>query len=157
MYVEKIKTWDDNWNDVIRYILFPDAKLKELMMVPPKTTIVQFIDKYFINSAASDELLSDEKVRIVYYDTKGKNYGQKNVYLKYKEFDIYVREEFLYTATNDRLKSRAALIAERIKYLLLKKNSACGLHFCYEDEYALWTKTVGYRRDHLVFSYNTTE
>ena len=157
MYVEKIKTWDDNWNDVIRYVLFPDAKLKELMMVPPKTTIVQFIDKYFINSAASDELLSDEKVRIVYYDTKGKDYGQKNVYLKYKEFDIYSREEFLYTATNDRLKSRTALIAERIKYLLLRKFSVCGLHFYYEDEYALWTKTVGYRRNHLVFSYNITE
>ena len=28
-YVEKTKTWDDNWNDVIRTILFKDNKLKE--------------------------------------------------------------------------------------------------------------------------------
>lgn len=126
------------------------------MMIPEGTSVVQFIDKYFINSAAADEIVTDEKVRIVYYDGKGRNL-QRNVYMKYKEFDIYVREEFLYTATYDRLKSRFSLIAERIKYLLLRSNSVCHLGFTYEDEYELWTKTVGYRRDHLVFSYNMTE
>ena len=29
-YVEKSHSWDDNWNDVIRYVLFKDDKLKEL-------------------------------------------------------------------------------------------------------------------------------
>ena len=156
MYVEKTRTWNDNWNNVIRDVLFPDEKLKQQMMIPEGTSVVQFIDKYFINSAAADEIVTDEKVRIVYYDGKGRNL-QRNVYMKYKEFDIYVREEFLYTATYDRLKSRFSLIAERIKYLLLRSNSVCHLGFTYEDEYELWTKTVGYRRDHLVFSYNTTE
>lgn len=28
MYVEKTRTWDDNWNNVIRKILFQDEKLK---------------------------------------------------------------------------------------------------------------------------------
>lgn len=29
LYTEKTKTWQDNWNDIIRYVLFPDVKLKE--------------------------------------------------------------------------------------------------------------------------------
>ena len=26
--VEKIQTWDDNWNDIIRHVIFQDVKLK---------------------------------------------------------------------------------------------------------------------------------
>lgn len=29
MYVEKTRTWNDNWNNVIRNVLFPDEKLKQ--------------------------------------------------------------------------------------------------------------------------------
>ena len=29
MYVEKTRTWNDNWNNVIRDVLFPDEKLKQ--------------------------------------------------------------------------------------------------------------------------------
>lgn len=29
MYVEKTHTWDDNWNDIIRKLIFQDAKMKE--------------------------------------------------------------------------------------------------------------------------------
>ena len=29
MYTEKTRTWQDDWNNIIRYVLFPDAKLKE--------------------------------------------------------------------------------------------------------------------------------
>jgi hypothetical protein len=39
MRVEKIKTWNDNWNDVIRNVFFKDDKLKELMMVGEDTNI----------------------------------------------------------------------------------------------------------------------
>ena len=28
-YAEKTKTWDDDWNDVIRAVIFQDEKLKE--------------------------------------------------------------------------------------------------------------------------------
>lgn len=41
-YVEKTRTWQDNWNNVIRNVLFPDDKLKELMLVPTDTDIMTF-------------------------------------------------------------------------------------------------------------------
>lgn len=152
-YVEKTKTWDDNWNDVIRKVIFKDEKLKTLMLIPGGTAIVPFITKYFIEDAAPDAILTTEKVRVNYYDAEGYETGNKNVVRKYKHFDIYVKEDCLYDATNDRLKSRTALIGERIKYLLLNKFHICGLHFDYKDEYDMWTKTVGYKRYHIVFSY----
>ena len=155
-YVEKEKTWDDDWNDVIRKVFWPDNKLKQLMLIPENTAIVPFITKYFIEDAAPDALLTDEKVRINHFDTQGYDTGNKNVIRKYKNFDIYVKDDFLYDATNDRLKSRTALIAERIKYLLLRDFYVCGLRFEFRDEYSLWTKTVGYKRYRLVFSYRIT-
>lgn len=48
--VTKTRTWHDNWNDVIRMVIFPDARLKELMLVPTKErhNIRAFLDKYFV-------------------------------------------------------------------------------------------------------------
>lgn len=155
-YIEKEKTWDDDWNDVIRKVFWQDYKLKQLMLIPENTAIVPFITKYFIEDAAPDALLTNEKVRVNHFDTQGYDTGNKNVIRKYKNFDIYVKEDFLYDATNDRLKSRTALIAERIKYLLLRDFYVCGLRFEFRDEYSLWTKTVGYKRYRLVFSYRIT-
>jgi len=155
-YIEKEKTWDDDWNDVIRKVFWQDYKLKQLMLVPENTAIVPFITKYFIEDAAPDALLTNEKVRVNHFDTQGYDTGNKNVIRKYKNFDIYVKDDFLYDATNDRLKSRTALIAERIKYLLLRDFYVCGLRFEFRDEYSLWTKTVGYKRYRLVFSYRIT-
>ena len=112
--VEKNHTWQDNWNDVIRYVIFKDKKLKELMLIPEKTTITQFIDKYFIQDENVGEILTDEAVRISYYDSaSGKDTGNQNVFLKYKEFDIYVKEDVLHNATDDRLQYRYHLIANR--------------------------------------------
>ena len=155
-YVEKVRTWDDDWNDVIRKVFWQDYKLKQLMLIPENTAIVPFITKYFIEDAAPDALLTNEKVRVNHFDTQGYDTGNKNVIRKYKNFDIYVKDDFLYDATNDRLKSRTALIAERIKYLLLRDFYVCGLRFEFRDEYSLWTKTVGYKRYRLVFSYRIT-
>lgn len=155
-YVEKTRTWDDNWNDVIRYEIFQDTTLKEQMCVPEKTPIMDFILNYFIEDASTDQLLTDEKVRVVHYDEEGFDTTNKNVFIKYKVFDIYVKKNYLYTATNDRLKSRCILIAERIKYLLLKNPYIHGLRFKYKDAYDMWTKTIGYQRYHLVFSYKIT-
>ena len=117
MYVEKTRTWNDNWNDVIRDVLYPDERLKELMCVPEGTSIVDFIKDYFIEDAATDALLTTEQVRILYYDSQGRGQDNKDVRLKYKEFDIYVHDSVLHTASNDRLKGRDQLIAERLKYL----------------------------------------
>lgn len=126
------------------------------MMLPPKTTILQFIEKYFIKDAAADEMMINEQVRIVHCDMQGRGYDNPHVKLKYKAFDIYVKSSALYNATNDRIKSRCNLIAERLKYLLLNGTYTCGLRIAYEDEYELWTKVVGYKRYRIIFSYNTT-
>ena len=155
-YVEKTRTWQDNWNNVIRYVLFPDEKLKELMLVPKGTTIVQFIDKYFIRDGSTDELLTNEKVRIVCHDDEGFATINKHVHGKYKSFDIYCSEDVEHTADKDRLRSRQVMVAERLKYLLLRSWNCQGLHFQYQDEYDQWTKTVGYKMYKLTLFYKTT-
>lgn len=156
-FSEKTRTWKDNWLNVIRDVLFPDSRLKELMLVPQGCTITQFIDKYFIESESADETITDEKVRICYYDSRGRDTGNKNVRLRYKEFDIYVRKDILHNATADRLQFRYDLIADRIKYLLLKDKNVCCLSFSREEDgYNLFTKLVGYERFHISFSYKTT-
>lgn len=157
MRVEKTRTWDDNWNDVIRYVIFKDEKLKSLMLVPTGTSITKFIDKYFIQNQNADELMTDEQVRVVYYDSPGRDTGNKNVFIQYKEFDIYVKEDVEHTASVDYLKQRQKLIAERIKYQLLKDDHVCHLRFwCDDPGYDLYTKMVGYKRYHIVFRYKTT-
>lgn len=155
-YVEKLKTWDDRWNDIIRYEFFQDSELKTLMCIPPRTTITKFIESYFVEDAGTDQLLTDEVVRVTHYDDEGVDTGNKNVKLHYKVFDIYVKKSHLYNATNDLIKSRCKLIAERIKYILQKNYHIYNLHFEYGDEFDMWTKTVGYKRYHIFFSYKTT-
>lgn len=67
----KLITWDDNMNDVRRY-LFNDEILKDLMLLPEESreNIVDFRDKYFVLGETSDEVLRDEDVRIVYYTSE---------------------------------------------------------------------------------------
>lgn len=157
MRVEKACTWDDNWENVIRYVIFKDEKQLSLMCIPEGTTITKFIDKYFIEDENSDEILTDEKVRIVYYDSEGRDTGNMNVFNRYKEFDIYVKDNVVHNATDDRLKKRYKLIAERLKYLLLSEDHIYGLRFrCEDPGYNLYTKMVGYRRYHITFRYKTT-
>ena len=156
MYVEKTHSWKDDWNDIIRYVLFPDEKLRELMCVPEGTPIVKFIDKYFIEDAAAAELLTDEKVRIICYDTDGADTGNKGVLNRYKEMDIFVRDDVLHTASKDKLQNRYDLICERLKYLLLREPTVYNMRFRFSNAYNLWTKTAGYKRYHVVFCYKTT-
>lgn len=155
-YVEKTRTWQDNWNNVVRNVLFQDDKLKELMLVPVGTDIMTFQKKYFIRDGATDELLTNEKARVVYHDDEGFPTGNKKVRGKYKNFDIFVSEEVEHTADVDRLRSRQVMIAERIKYLLLRQRVCEHLAFQYEDEYDMWTKTVGYKEYRLTLFYKTT-
>lgn len=154
--VLKTKTWKDNWNNVIRHVLFPDEELRKLMLLPNDISIIEFIDKYFIQDENAGEQLISEPVRIIYWDSEGRDSGNMNVRNKYKEFDIFVKDDVLHTATNDRLQNRYDQIAERQKYLLLKDTHVQGLRFRYEDDYNLWTKTIGYKRYHVVFSYKMT-
>jgi hypothetical protein len=156
--IEKQQTWADNWNDVVRDVLFPDAKFKDLMLIPPdkRGNIKAFIEKYFVEDVLPDELITDEDVRILYYETEGTKYENQHVIQKYLEFDIYVRNAALYTATSDRLRRRDKLIFQRLKELLTGETYICNLRFRYEDDYPLGAKTVGYRRYHAVFSYKQT-
>ena len=155
-YVEKTRTWQDNWNNVVRNVMFKDDRLKELMLVPKTTDIMAFQKKYFIRDGSTDELLTNEKVRVVARDDEGAFTYNKNVRVKYKVFDIFVSEDVEHTADVDRLRSRQVMIAERIKYLLLRQKICEHLHFEYEDEYDQWTKTVGYKMYRVTFSYKTT-
>lgn len=155
-YVEKTRTWQDNWNNVLRNVIFPDEKLKDLMLVPKGTDILKFEDKYFIRDGSTDELLTNEKVRIVHNDTQGFDTFNPHVKGKYRNFDIYVSKDVEYTADNDRLRSRQVMIAERLKYLLLRHKVVEQIGFRYQDEYDLWTKTVGYKLYRLTLWYKTT-
>lgn len=125
------------------------------MLVPEGTNVLTFTQKYFIRDNATDELLTNEKVRVVYYDAQGMRTRNKYVLGKYRHFDIFVREDVEHTATRDTLQSRQVLIAQRIKELLLQKKEQYGIRFSYEDEYDLWTKTIGYKLYHIVFFYMT--
>lgn len=156
-YVEKTRTWNDNWNNVIRNVIYPDEKLRELMLIPEGTDILKFTDKYFIRDGSTDELLTNEKVRIVCRDEKmSRGLGSRKVTGHFKSFDIFVNEDVEHTATEDRLQNRQVLIAERLKYLLLRQYNCQNLHFDFEDEYDQWTKTVGYKLYRLTFFYITT-
>ena len=155
-YVEKTRTWQDNWNNVVRNVLFKDEKLKELMLVPVGTDIMTFQKKYFIRDGSTDELITNEKVRVVYHDDESGFTINKGVRVKYKNFDIFVSEDVEHTADTDRLKSRQVLVAERIKYLLLRQRVCQNMAFQYQDEYDMWTKTVGYKEYRLTLFYKTT-
>ena len=103
-----------------------------------------------------DELVLDEDVRVIYYETEGTQLGTSHVLRKFLAFDIYVKEDALYNVETDRLQRRDKRISQRLKELLTGKAHVCGLRFQYEDEYHLGAKTIGYRRYHAVFSYVTT-
>lgn len=155
VYSPKIRTWSDNWNDVIR-IIFKDRIMRELMLIPDDCTITQFIDKYFIEASATDEILTDEKVRILWFDGQGSATRNQGVRIKTKEFEIFVHKDYLHKATNDRLQNRCRLIEQRLKEILLSSTHICQLRFHFESGYNLWTKSTGYVRYHSVFSYKVT-
>ena len=128
------------------------------MLIPTanRKNIKMFIEKYFVEDALSDELVTDEDVRILYYETEGSLFGNPHILQKYLEFDIFVKNASLFNATNDRLQRRDKLILARLKHQLLGESHVCGLRFSYVDDYHLGAKTVGYRRYHAVFSYKQT-
>lgn len=149
------RTWNDNWNDVIRNVIFQDDELKDLMLIPEneKDDIIAFIERYFIEDAMADELLTNEKVRICYYGEEGTDFGSNHIRKKYISFDIYVHRDQIYASNTDALKTRTKMIAQRLKELLTDRRHVENMSFTYEDDYNLGTKTVGYVRHHITFSY----
>lgn len=148
--------WINAWNTIIREIIWRDADLKRLMKLPPKTGILQFCDRYFIQAGFTNKLLTDEVCRIVYADTDAHDTEVPNVKKNLLSFDIYVKQEEMHNVGDDRLISRIDLIAERIYRLLTAER------YLAETGYRFWpaagvqdmgTRTVGYARKQISFYY----
>ena len=87
-------------------MIFPDAEFKTLLLIPEaeQGDIRTFISRYFIEDAMPDEPVTDEKVRVIYYETEGSKLdNDPHITKKYLEFDIYVKEGHLYNVDTDRL------------------------------------------------------
>ena len=95
--------WINDWNTIIRRVIFADEELKTLMKLPANTNIISFIDKYFIRAGYTNKLVENETVRIVYSDIQGNDTAVPNVKKKMMTFDIYVKTEDLHNTGNDRL------------------------------------------------------
>ena len=151
-------SWEDNWNSIIRFVLFQDEELKKLMRLPQKTSILDFRDKYFIRAGYTNRTLTNEDVRIIYgHINTGSDSNAESVSSMKLSFDIYVKNEHLYNATADRLQMRTDLIAARIKFLLKKNRYIYGYRFFNPKMSDMGTGTIGYSRLNLTFSYIRTE
>ena len=102
-----------------------------------RENIREFIDRYLIEDAMPDELVLNEDVRVICYETEGTQLGTPHVLRKFLAFDIYVKEDALYNVGADRLQRRDKKISQRLKELLTGKEHVCGIRFGYEDEYHL--------------------
>lgn len=155
---EKIQTWDDNWNDVVRTVLFPDVRLKELMLIPDrdKNDIMKFITEYFVQYPMTDEVLGDHKVRVIYDDEEPDEMNIPQAVRARMAFDIFVHSDHLHTADKNRMKDRSILIAHRIRYLLTRSTYVCNLRFNMGKAFGVGAKTIGYRRYRLVMNYHKT-
>jgi len=153
--VSKVKTWADNWNDVIK-LFYKDRYMRKLMCVPDNVEIGPFMKQYFVRGIGVDELVTQESVRIMWSDGEGTDLYNKNVKLKTKVFDIYVKDSVLHTATQNTLQFRFDLIADRMKDLLLRKKHVCHMSFKWVDGYDMYTKSLGYSRYRVIFMYKMT-
>ena len=106
--------WIDDFNKIIREVIFADEELKTLMKLPEDIDIITFIDKYFIRAGYTNKVLEDEHVRIIYADVQGSPTQVPNVMKKMMTFDIYVKTEDLHNVGRDRLVMRTQLIANRL-------------------------------------------
>lgn len=112
------KSWADRWNDIQRDVLFPDAELAELMMIPADTNIVTWINKYFVSEALCTELVKDEDVRVLWYEDQSSHTSNPLVNRRKLAFDIYVKLEHSNDATDDLLCSRGKLISQKLQEIL---------------------------------------
>lgn len=147
--------WINNWNKIIRNVIFKDYELKQLMKVPPKTGIIQFTDTYFIQAGYTNKLLTNEVCRIVYADVQGSPTDVPTVKRNMMTFDIYVKQDEMRNVGDDGLQLRTHLIAERLNYLLTKDRylSDTGYRFLIAGDWDLGTRTSGYARYTIAFYY----
>jgi len=147
--------WINNWNRIIRTVIFKDYELKQLMKIPAKTGVIQFTDNYFIRAGYTNKLLTDEVCRVVYSDIQGTDTPVSNVKRNMMTFDIYVKTDELRNVGDDGLQLRTHLIAERLNYLLTKERylAETGYRFWIAGDWDLGTRTSGYSRYTIAFYY----
>lgn len=147
--------WVNSWNKIIRDIIWRDYELKRLMKLPAKTGILQFCERYFIRAGFTNALLTDEVCRIIYSDEQGSDTNVPNIRRNMMTFDIYVKQEEMHNVGDDRLISRADLIAERLYKDLTDKRylADTGYRFWIAGDWDLGTRTVGYVRKSIAFYY----
>lgn len=151
--MQRLSGWSNDWRNIIRNTIFKDDELKSLMMLPEKCNIIDFRDKYFIKAGYTNTLLEDQKVRIVYADIQGEDANVPNVRKNMMTFDIYVKKDCLYNATNDRLQMRTQLIADRLLQLLTQERYTERYRFWIAGDWDLGTSTIGYARYSLALYY----
>lgn len=148
--------WSDAWNDIIRYVIYPNEQLKQLMNVPKGTSIVDFIDKYFIRAGYTNTVLTNQSVRVIYADTMIGDTGNPNVTRNEMSFDIYVKLDDIHNVGKDRLRLRTNLIAAKLVQLLTKEKILYGYRFRVSGETDIGTSAIGYARHHIIFNYMRT-
>lgn len=147
--------WINDWNDIIRHVIFSDKELMNLMKIPEKTSIIDFIDRYFIRAGFTNKILSNEDVRIVYGSTSSAT-NIDGVTSNVMNFDIYVKLENLHNVGVDRLVMRTQLIAQRLIYLLTRVRYNGVYRFYDPVEGDIGTSAVGYARYRVSLSYTRT-
>jgi len=147
--------WIKAWNTIIRKVIWPDHELKVLMKMPPKTGIIQFVERYFIRAGYTTKLLTDEVCRIVYSDMQGYETKVPNVKKNLMVFDIYVKESEMRNIGDDRLITRDQLIAERLFKLLTSERylQETGYRFWVAGDWDGGTRVTGYHRKTIAFHY----
>lgn len=126
------------------------------MLVPQKTAITQFVQKYFIEDSVGSQYLFDQKVRVLYFDEQGFDTKNKAIKVMYKMFDIYVRYDQVHTTGIDYLKNRYDLISQRLRYLMTRQYHIHNMHFEFRGSYNMISKVPGYKRLRAVFVYKRT-
>ena len=152
-WLEEIQdAWIDDWNEIIRNVIFADDVLMALMNIPDGTKIIEFIDRYFIRAGYTNKILTDEDVRIIYGSVSVPT-NISGVTKNQMSFDIYVKNEDLHNVGKDRLVMRTQLIAKRIIYLLTKERYIGAYRFYDPNEGDMGTSAVGYARYNVTLSY----
>lgn len=147
--------WIEDWNDLIRNVIFKDDILKTLMNIPKGTNIIDFTDKYFIRAGYTNKILSDESVRIV-YGIVGTPTNNPDITQNQISFDIYVKNEDLHNVGKDRLVNRTQLIAKRLFDLLTKQRYNGVYRFFSPYEGDMGTSAIGYSRYNASLSFIKT-
>lgn len=148
--------WVNEWNNIIRDLIFADEELKTLMKIPEGTTIINFIDSYFIRAGYAGKVLTNQAVRIVYGVPYAEDTNNPNVKRNSIDFDIYVKDTEAHNVCNDRLVFRNQMIAERLIQLLLRSGKTYGYKFNVKFEGDFGTSTIGYSRYKVSFYYMRT-